>query len=99
VQEVYQSVARTKKTSLIIKAVLAIAVVYLLYVFIGLQVKINAKKQQINDYNTKIAEITSENERLTGILDAEIDEEYVEKVARDMGYVNQDEKVYESISD
>ncbi|GEM_PF-3317262 len=91
--------ARTKKTSLIIKAVLAIAVVYLLYVFIGLQVKINAKKQQINDYNTKIAEITSENERLTGILDAEIDEEYVEKVARDMGYVNQDEKVYESISD
>ena len=90
--------ARTKKTSLIIKAVLAIAVVYLLYVFIGLQVKINAKKQQINDYNTKIAEITSENERLTGILDAEIDEEYVEKVARDMGYVNQDEKVYESIS-
>jgi len=92
-------VARTKKTSLIIKAVLAIAVVYLLYVFIGLQVKINAKKQQINDYNTKIAEITSENERLTGILDAEIDEEYVEKVARDMGYVNQDEKVYESISD
>ena len=91
--------ARTKKPSLIIKAVLAIAVVYLLYVFIGLQVKINAKKQQINDYNTKIAEITSENERLTGILDAEIDEEYVEKVARDMGYVNQDEKVYESISD
>lgn len=91
--------ARTKKTSLIIKAVLAIAVVYLLYVFIGLQVKINAKKQQINDYNTKIAEITSENERLTGILDAEIDEEYVEKVARDMGYANQDEKVYESISD
>ena len=91
--------ARTKKTSLIIKAVFAIAVVYLLYVFIGLQVKINAKKQQINDYNTKIAEITSENERLTGILDAEIDEEYVEKVARDMGYVNQDEKVYESISD
>ena len=91
--------ARTKKTSLIIKGVLAIAVVYLLYVFIGLQVKINAKKQQINDYNTKIAEITSENERLTGILDAEIDEEYVEKVTRDMGYVNQDEKVYESISD
>ena len=72
---------------------------YLLYVFIVLQVKINAKKQQINDYNTKIAEITSENERLTGILDAEIDEEYVEKDARDMGYVKQDEKVYESISD
>ena len=91
--------ARTKKTSLIIKIVLVLAIVYLLYVFIGLQIKINAKKQQINEYDEKIGEITSENERLAGILDAEIDEEYVEKVARDLGYVNQDEKVYESITD
>ena len=75
--------ARTKKTSLIIKIVLVLAIVYLLYVFIGLQIKINAKKQQINEYDEKIGEITSENERLAGILDAEIDEEYVEKAAAD----------------
>ena len=87
--------ARAKKTNIMIKIVLAVAVVYLLYVFIGLQVKINAKKQQINEQDTKISEIKAENERLTGILDSEIDEEYVEKVARDMGYVNSDEKVYE----
>lgn len=87
--------ARAKKTNIMIKIVLAAAVVYLLYVFIGLQVKINAKKQQINEQDTKISEIKAENERLTGILDSEIDEEYVEKVARDMGYVNSDEKVYE----
>lgn len=87
--------ARAKKTNIMIKIVLAAAVVYLLYVFIGLQVKINAKKQQINEQDARISEIKAENERLTGILDSEIDEEYVEKVARDMGYVNSDEKVYE----
>lgn len=91
--------ARTKRTSFMIKLILTAAVVYLLYVFIGLQVKINAKKQQLNDYDTSISEVTADNERLTGILDSEIDEEYVEKVARDMGYVNPDEKVYENITD
>ena len=91
--------ARTKKTSLIIKVVLAIAVVYLLYVFIGLQVKINAKKQQINVYNEEIGKFKMENERLTGILNAEIDKEYAEKAARDVGYGYPDEKIYQSISD
>ncbi len=91
--------ARTKKTNLIIKLVLAAAAAYLLYVFVGLQVKINTKKQQISESDTQIAQASEEHERLSGILDAEIDEEYVEKVARDMGYVNQDEKVYESIED
>ena len=91
--------ARTKKTNLIIKLVLAAAAAYLLYVFVGLQVKINTKKQQISESDAQIAQASEEHERLSGILDAEIDEEYVEKVARDMGYVNQDEKVYESIED
>ncbi len=91
--------ARTKKTNLIIKLVLAAAAVYLLYIFVGLQIKINTKKQQISQSETQIAQASEEHERLTGILDADIDEEYVEKVARDMGYVNQDEKVYESIED
>ena len=83
--------ARTKKTNLIIKLVLAAAAVYLLYIFVGLQIKINTKKQQISQSETQIAQASEEHERLTGILDADIDEEYVEKVARDMGYVNQDE--------
>ena len=93
--------ARTKRrgNSLLIKIVFALLVVYLLYIFIGLQVKINEKKSQISDLDIQISSKTTENEQLTDILEAEVDNEYVEKVARDLGYVNSDEKIYEGITD
>ena len=91
--------ARAKKSSIVIKIVLIAMAAYLLYVFIGLQIRINEKKAQAKGYETQIADITAENKRLKGILDADIDKEYIEKVARDMGYVGSDEKVYESITD
>lgn len=91
--------AKTKGTSILIKIVFAILIVYLLYIFIGLQVKINEKKDQINDLDIQISNKTSEKEQLTSILGAEVDAEYVEKIARDLGYVNSDEKVYDSIID
>ena len=74
-------------------------VIYLLYIFITLQVKINTKKNEIAGLDTQISVLTAEQQELTDILDAEVDKEYVEKVARDLGYVNADEKVYESITD
>lgn len=91
--------AKTKGTSILIKIVFAILIVYLLYIFIGLQVKINEKKDQISDLDIQISNKTSEKEQLTSILGAEVDAEYVEKIARDLGYVNSDEKVYDSIID
>ena len=91
--------AKTKGTSIPIKIVFAILIVYLLYIFIGLQVKINEKKDQISDLDIQISNKTSEKEQLTSILGAEVDAEYVEKIARDLGYVNSDEKVYDSIID
>lgn len=91
--------AKSKGTGILIKILFAILIVYLLYVFIGLQVKINEKRSQIRELDIQISNKTSENEQLTSILDAEVDEEYVEKIARDLGYVNSDEKVYDSITD
>ena len=91
--------AKTKGTSILIKIVFAILIVYLLYIFVGLQVKINEKKDQISDLDIQISNKTSEKEQLTSILGAEVDAEYVEKIARDLGYVNSDEKVYDSIID
>ena len=55
----------------------------------------NDKKKIDND----IVAAQTENQKLSDILDAQIDEAYVEKVARDMGYVMSDEKVYQSITD
>ena len=87
-----------KKSSVIVKLALAAVMVYLLYTFIGLQIKINEKKSGNNKLDEQISEAKTDNERLTGILDAQIDDKYVEKIARDRGYVNADEKVYESVT-
>lgn len=91
--------AKTKRTSFILKIVLVAAVLYLLYVFIGLQIKINEKKKVLNGYKEDIVLAQTENQKLSDVLDAQIDEAYVEKVARDMGYVMSDEKVYQSVTD
>ena len=88
-----------KSTSFLVKIVFALVIIYLLYVFIGLQVQINEKKDQINNLDIQISNKATENQQLSDILDAEVDSEYVEKVARDLGYVNSDEKIYQSITD
>ncbi len=91
--------ATKKGTSLLVKIVFALVIIYLLYIFIGLQVQINEKKAQINKLDIQISNKATENQQLSDILDAEVDSEYVEKVARDLGYVNSDEKIYQSITD
>lgn len=92
--------ARTKRSTSILLRILLIALaVYLLYLFVTLQVKINAKKNEISGLDTQISAMAAEKQQLTDILHAEVNKEYVEKVARDLGYVNSDEKVYESITD
>lgn len=88
----------SRKTSIFVKIVFAIVIAYLLYVLIDLQVKINAKQSNIDDLSTQISLKLDENQRLKDDRDAEIDKEYAEKIAREHGYVNSDEKVYEIVS-
>lgn len=89
---------KSKGTSLFVKIIFALLIIYLLYVFINLQVKIADKKSQISDLDVQISIASDENEQLKSTRDAEMDEEYTEKVAREHGYVNSDEKVYEVVS-
>ncbi len=49
--------------------------------------------------DAKVMSQTAEGERLQSILDAEVDLDYIEENARKLGFVNSDEKVYESITD
>lgn len=42
--------------------------------------------------------MNDENQKLKDDRDAEIDKEYAEKIAREHGYINSDEKVYEIVS-
>lgn len=90
---------RKRSTSLLLKILFFVVIAYLLYIFIGLQGQIAEKKREIKDLDLKISAKVAENEELSGILEAEVDTEYVEKIARELGYINSDEKVYESITD
>ena len=90
---------KRKKSGLLIKLILLAFIIYFLCVSINLWGKINDKQAEVDDLDIQISNKTSEKERLTDILEAEFDEEYAQKVARELGYVNPDEKVYEGITD
>ncbi|MBQ7934795.1 MAG: septum formation initiator family protein [Clostridia bacterium] len=66
---------------------------------VKLQVQIQEKKAELSDVQQKISTQTVINEELNNILNAEIDSEYVERVARDLGYGTVGELVYENITD
>jgi len=94
---------RAKRTNPVVRALLIIAMVYvagnMLVTCIKLQVRINEKQAELNDVRQKISTHTVINEELNSILHAEIDSEYVESVARDLGYGTVGERVYENITD
>lgn len=84
----------------IVNIALTLFAIYLLYLFVGTCIKINQKKATISDQSIQISSKTTEKEQLKNTLEAEIDLEYIEKIAREKGgYVNPDEKVYETITD
>jgi hypothetical protein len=62
-------------------------------------VQIQEKKAELNDVQQKISAQAVMNEQLNDILNAEVDSEYVESVARDLGYGSVGELVYENITD
>lgn len=88
-----------KKISFVINIALTILAVYLLYLFIGTSIQINEKKATINDQSALLSVKATKQEELKSVLEGEFDNEYVEKVARSLGFVNSDEKVYEYIDD
>lgn len=88
-----------KGTVILIKILLAILAVYLLYLCITIKVQINAKSAEKADLDAQVSVETAKNQELTDTFNAPFDEEYAEQVARDVGYVNSDEKVYEITTD
>ncbi len=91
--------AKKRKAGILFKLAVAVFAIYVLSTFVSLQFQINSKKQQLTEINDKIAQENAKKDELTEILNAEIDEEYIEKIARSLGYVNPDERIYERITD
>ena len=94
---------RAKKMNPVVKALLAVALIYvagnMIVTCVKLQVQIQDKKAELNDVQQKISSQTVLNEELNDILNAEVDSAYVESVARDLGYGSVGERVYDNITD
>ncbi len=94
---------RTMKLNPVVRLLLAIALVYvagnMLVTGIKLQVQIKEKKAELSEVQAKVTSQMVINEELNNILNAEIDTDYVESVARDLGYGSEGERVYDNITD
>ncbi len=94
---------RSKRMNPVIKGLLAVAAVYvainMIIPCVKLQIQIREKKAELNQVQQKISAQTIINEELNSILNAEVDSEYIEKVARDLGYGTVGEIVYDNITD
>ena len=94
---------RAKKLNPAVRILLAIAFVYIagnmIATCVKLQVRIQEKKAELSEVQAKVTGQMLKNEELNNILNAEIDVEYVESVARDLGYGSAGERVYDNITD
>ncbi|MBQ7971811.1 MAG: hypothetical protein IJ294_05640, partial [Clostridia bacterium] len=94
---------RAKKMNPVVKALLAVLLVYvagnMIVTCVKLQVRIQEKQAELKDVTQKISSQTVLNEELNDILNAEVDSAYVESVARDLGYGSVGERVYDNITD
>ena len=98
--------AKPKRARKLNPAGRALLVIGLLYVAgnmiatcVKLQLQIRNKKAELSSVQAKITSQTVINEELNNILNAQIDSEYVESVARSLGYGAVGERVYDNITD
>lgn len=92
-----KAVKKKRKSILLRIAVFALAV-YLVGSLVNLQLQISAKENELDDVNQQLREQTLKNEDLSALLDSGEDPEYIERMAREMGYVYPDEQVIVAIN-
>lgn len=75
-----------------------IFIVYIAYHFISLQLHINEQKSLYAQIQQEISEQKLANEELTYILENGGEAGYLEGIARELGYVDPEERVFVDIS-
>jgi cell division protein FtsB len=90
---------RKKRKSIVPRIIVLVFVVYISATLIKLQIDINAKKQEINSLNAQIQQQKKTNAELQSSLSANVDKDYVSKVAREkLGYGDPNEQFYVDVS-
>lgn len=94
---------RSAKMNPVLRGLLVVALIYvagnMIATIVQLQMQIREKQAELGTLQEKISVQSVKNEELNSILNAEIDAEYVEQVARDLGYGTVGELVYDNITD
>ena len=86
---------KKKRVSIAIKLFVVLFALYSAVQLVGLQVKINAKKQEQEDLKLQLEPQKTENDKLEDMLEAGYDEDYIAALAREkFGYGYSGEQVY-----
>lgn len=90
---------KTRVSAIVLYLGLITAGVSLVLSLISSQVEIVAKRQQLENVQALVAAQEAENTELQRTMEAETEQEYIERVAREkLGYVSPDEQVYVDMS-
>ena len=85
---------RLKRASLLTKVVVAVLLVYLATSLLDLQGQIRAVQEQGDALEQQVEEQRLANQTLQEAIENSDDPETLERVAREKGYVKQDETLY-----
>lgn len=87
---------KKKVSAFIIDILVAVFVVYVVFFIIRTQIQINEKKEQLSEINAKIAVQQAKVDEKKDLLKNGINDEYLEKNAREHGYVYPGERAYQN---
>lgn len=98
-KRIFQNLIHNKKTKLfVIAGILLCIFFYCCSVIIGQVADISRLKSQKTAYAQQLEDQKSENEELDAVLESDNKDEYMERKAREKGYVKSDEIVFYDIS-
>lgn len=87
-----------KKRNIVLIVAFALFTSYIGYHFVTLQLQISEQKAELAQLQQQCEETEISNEELNDILENGGERDYMEKIARDNGYVEPDERVFVDIS-
>ena len=89
---------KTSIRKIIVRLFLAVFAVYAVISLVDMQVALARRKQELLELQTRLETTGFDNKDLKRRLATEMDEGEIERIARELGYVAPDERVFIDIS-
>lgn len=83
----------------LLKIAVAGASAYLMVAFVGGQMQLAQKQQELQVLDEKVQKQQQQNEELLSLMESDDESAYIERIAREqLGYVRPDERIFMDIS-